>query len=249
MCRFFLNGGCIRGELCPYSHEFPDERHLDVNGVGFIFNTGVQNSGVAMQRRFQPPPQSSPQQPQPPAYHGRQQSPQPQPLNATAMPQQTPPQAPVRTPVASHPPYVAAPTYTGASMPTVAPPGIPVHYQPTSSIYTYGTPPAPQPAPGDIRAPPQAPPIMTSQVYVAAPMHLQPRNGTTAPISVVPRTDIGPYSPPTPFPYALPPQLTVAYQHASIVPVSSYAQPAMVYSYPAQQQAVYTAMMPTAASA
>lgn len=249
MCRFFLNGGCIRGELCPYSHEFPDERHLDVNGVGFIFNTGVQNSGAAMQRRFQPQQQSSPVQ-QPPAYHVRQQSPQPQPLS-NAMTQQTPPQAAVRTPVAPHPQYVAAPTYNAALPAVPAPTGIPVHYQPTSSIYTYGA--ATQPPP-DLRPPPQAPPMMTSQMYVAAAapppaMHLQPRNGTTAPITVLPRTDVGPYAPPTPFPYALPPQLTVAYQHASIVPVSGYSQPAMVYSYPAQQHALYSAMMPAAASA
>ena len=70
-CRFFLNGGCLRGDACPYSHDLPDERHLDVNGVGFIFTSGVQNSGSALQRRYQPqgsPAQPAPGAPQPPAY-------------------------------------------------------------------------------------------------------------------------------------------------------------------------------------
>lgn len=44
ICKYFINGGCLRGRACPYSHELPDERHLDVNGLGFILNPNVQNA-------------------------------------------------------------------------------------------------------------------------------------------------------------------------------------------------------------
>ncbi|CCW61032.1 unnamed protein product [Phytomonas sp. EM1] len=44
VCKYFVNGGCLRGATCPYSHELPDERHLDVNGVGFILNPNVHNA-------------------------------------------------------------------------------------------------------------------------------------------------------------------------------------------------------------
>ncbi|CAD2215360.1 hypothetical protein AGDE_12035 [Angomonas deanei] len=43
VCKYFVNGGCTRGMACPYLHELPDERHLDVNGLGFILNPNVQN--------------------------------------------------------------------------------------------------------------------------------------------------------------------------------------------------------------
>eukprot|EP00796_Vickermania_ingenoplastis_P008846 gene8846-6227_t len=43
VCKYFINGGCQRGN-CPYLHEVPDERHLDVNGLGFILNPNVQNA-------------------------------------------------------------------------------------------------------------------------------------------------------------------------------------------------------------
>ena len=46
ICRFFLNGGCMRGDQCPYLHELPDERHLDVNNQGFIFNAQAVNSNI-----------------------------------------------------------------------------------------------------------------------------------------------------------------------------------------------------------
>jgi hypothetical protein len=45
VCKYFLNGGCLRGEGCQFLHEIPDERHLDVNGVGFVFNSNAQNTG------------------------------------------------------------------------------------------------------------------------------------------------------------------------------------------------------------
>ena len=58
ICRFFLSGGCMRGESCPYLHELPDERHLDVNGVGFIFNSNAQNTHhPGASRKMTPPSQ------------------------------------------------------------------------------------------------------------------------------------------------------------------------------------------------
>lgn len=248
LCRFFLNGGCIRGDACPYLHELPDERHLDVNGVGFIFTSGVQNSGIALQqqRRFQQP-QSSPQQP--PSYHGRQASPPPQGATSSgAQPNQplSGPGAP-RTPLSAAPgPYIGAPPFNPSSAPMPLSNGAPgpMHFQPPSNMYSYG--------PGtatDLRPPPQSP-IMPGQAYVASPpMHLQPRSGTTAPITVVPQLEPGPYNPPTPFAYALPPLLTLAYQHAALAPVSPFAQPAAVFSLPAQQATIYTTLMPSVATA
>ncbi|KAK7198542.1 hypothetical protein NESM_000815900 [Novymonas esmeraldas] len=44
VCKYFVNGGCLRGANCPYLHELPDERHLDVNGLGFILNPNVHNA-------------------------------------------------------------------------------------------------------------------------------------------------------------------------------------------------------------
>jgi hypothetical protein len=44
LCKYFVNGGCLRGESCSFLHELPDERHLDVNGLGFIFNSNVHNA-------------------------------------------------------------------------------------------------------------------------------------------------------------------------------------------------------------
>lgn len=44
VCKYFINGGCLRGAACPYLHELPDERHLDVNGLGFILNANVHNA-------------------------------------------------------------------------------------------------------------------------------------------------------------------------------------------------------------
>lgn len=44
VCKYFINGGCLRGAACPYLHELPDERHLDVNGLGFILNPNVHNA-------------------------------------------------------------------------------------------------------------------------------------------------------------------------------------------------------------
>ncbi|KAG8340063.1 Torus domain [Trypanosoma vivax] len=44
LCRFFVNGGCIRGENCQFLHQLPDERHLDVNGYGYILNPNVHNA-------------------------------------------------------------------------------------------------------------------------------------------------------------------------------------------------------------
>ncbi|KAG5501369.1 hypothetical protein JKF63_03181 [Porcisia hertigi] len=44
VCKYFVNGGCLRGSNCPYLHELPDERHLDVNGLGFILNPNVHNA-------------------------------------------------------------------------------------------------------------------------------------------------------------------------------------------------------------
>jgi len=44
LCKYFINGGCLRGDSCQFLHELPDERHLDVNGVGFIFNSNVHNA-------------------------------------------------------------------------------------------------------------------------------------------------------------------------------------------------------------
>lgn len=44
LCKYFVNGGCIKGDQCNYLHELPDERHLDVNGLGFIFNSNVHNA-------------------------------------------------------------------------------------------------------------------------------------------------------------------------------------------------------------
>lgn len=44
LCKYFVNGGCLRGDQCQFLHELPDERHLDVNGVGFILNSNVHNA-------------------------------------------------------------------------------------------------------------------------------------------------------------------------------------------------------------
>lgn len=44
LCKYFLNGGCLRGAQCQYLHELPDERHLDVNGFGYILNPNVHNA-------------------------------------------------------------------------------------------------------------------------------------------------------------------------------------------------------------
>ncbi|KEG06456.1 hypothetical protein DQ04_13841020 [Trypanosoma grayi] len=44
LCKYFLNGGCLRGAQCQYLHELPDERHLDVNGYGYILNPNVHNA-------------------------------------------------------------------------------------------------------------------------------------------------------------------------------------------------------------
>lgn len=48
MCKFYVNGGCTRGDSCPYSHELPDERHLDVAGLGFILHSNVHNAQKTM---------------------------------------------------------------------------------------------------------------------------------------------------------------------------------------------------------
>jgi hypothetical protein len=53
VCKYFVNGGCLRGANCPYLHELPDERHLDVNGLGFILNPNVHNA-----QKTVPSPQS-----------------------------------------------------------------------------------------------------------------------------------------------------------------------------------------------
>ena len=60
VCKYFLNGGCLRGDDCTFSHELPDDRHLDVNGVGFILNTNVAvanfpKNGAAPKNRTTPP--------------------------------------------------------------------------------------------------------------------------------------------------------------------------------------------------
>lgn len=44
LCKYFVNGGCLRGDQCSFLHELPDERHLDVNGLGFIFKSNVHNA-------------------------------------------------------------------------------------------------------------------------------------------------------------------------------------------------------------
>lgn len=44
VCKYFINGGCLRGAGCPFMHKLPDDRHLDVNGLGFILNANVQNA-------------------------------------------------------------------------------------------------------------------------------------------------------------------------------------------------------------
>lgn len=68
VCKYFVNGGCLRGANCPYLHELPDERHLDVNGLGFILNPNVHNaqktvptpqSQVTMSAPSQPPKNTS----------------------------------------------------------------------------------------------------------------------------------------------------------------------------------------------
>lgn len=48
LCKYFMNGGCVRGVSCPFSHHVPDERHLDVNKVGFILHPNVQNAQKAV---------------------------------------------------------------------------------------------------------------------------------------------------------------------------------------------------------
>nr|CCC89598.1 unnamed protein product [Trypanosoma congolense IL3000] len=44
LCKYYINGGCLRGAQCQYLHELPDERHLDVNGFGYILNPNVHNA-------------------------------------------------------------------------------------------------------------------------------------------------------------------------------------------------------------
>ncbi|AAZ10111.1 ZFP family member, putative [Trypanosoma equiperdum] len=44
LCKYYVNGGCLRGAQCQYLHELPDERHLDVNGYGYILNPNVHNA-------------------------------------------------------------------------------------------------------------------------------------------------------------------------------------------------------------
>lgn len=61
VCKYFINGGCLRGASCPYLHELPDERHLDVNGLGFILNPNVHNAQktvAAPQTSLNPNPRS-----------------------------------------------------------------------------------------------------------------------------------------------------------------------------------------------
>lgn len=49
LCKYFVNGGCLRGDSCGYLHELPDERHLDVNGLGFILHSNVHNAQKTVQ--------------------------------------------------------------------------------------------------------------------------------------------------------------------------------------------------------
>lgn len=59
LCKYFINGGCVRGALCPFSHSVPDERHLDVNKVGFILHPNVQNAQKAVPTSVSSPSSSS----------------------------------------------------------------------------------------------------------------------------------------------------------------------------------------------
>jgi hypothetical protein len=66
LCKYFINGGCLRGEQCQYLHELPDERHLDVNGVGFILHSGVHNAQKSVAppgRKRRPMPRYRPPEP------------------------------------------------------------------------------------------------------------------------------------------------------------------------------------------
>lgn len=56
VCKYFVNGGCLRGAACPYLHELPDERHLDINGLGFILNPNVHNAQKTSANVSAPPP-------------------------------------------------------------------------------------------------------------------------------------------------------------------------------------------------
>jgi hypothetical protein len=297
-CRFFLNGGCLRGDACPYSHELPDDRHLDVNNVGFIFTSGVQNSATALQRRYQqhqttvlpstaqplamtPVQSASPQQP--PAYHHARahQSPQPQ----------------QPTPALNRGSSVGSVTaqpflpqgFTQQAIPTAAAAAPQLQYAsspsgPTSSIYTYG--PMGQPAVSVVNphaqavpthlhpqanvfaAPQAAPPMHVAHPGVGAPQPafapqtylqqalpanvtlLQPpvRGSSVGPIPIVQRTDAGPYAPPPPLPYALPPHITIAYQFVGI-PAGTSETAYGSYNQAAHHANIMATLVPVTASA
>lgn len=265
-CRFFLSGGCLRGDACPYLHEFPDDRHLDVNGVGFIFNSNVKNSSAALQRNYQPPNQAVPggmpshaaagQPTAPPAYvqasgPALHKSPQPQ-------PSPTPSSAlgASRSVGSAHAqPFVPQqPTAVFQQASTLGPagqPGLPP-FQATAGIYTYSGQPTPMHAIPQARPQPnQAAPTMYAMPVGAQPQvsHLQTVTSTSGigAITIVTRQDPGPYAPPMALPYALPPHLGFAFEQGGMTPIP------VVYTFgnyspEAHHAAAMATLIPTAVS-
>jgi hypothetical protein len=161
-CRYFLNGGCLRGDACPFSHEFPDERHLDVNNVGFIFTSNVQNSAVALQRRYQ-------QQLQQPVH---QHSPSPQGLRDLNMGQpsmhsvQSPPTYGGGRTHHSPPPQAVAQPIQGRQPSASAQAYIPQAYAPITGA-TSAQPPQTQPSAPQQQQQQQPPPPQQPQYTYA----------------------------------------------------------------------------------
>eukprot|EP00760_Papus_ankaliazontas_P027435 PhM_4_TR3336/c0_g1_i1/m.84130 len=63
VCKFFLQGGCIRGAGCSYLHELPKDSTLsavaDSSVTGIVFNVNAKNTFTAMQRQSSVDPSPS----------------------------------------------------------------------------------------------------------------------------------------------------------------------------------------------
>ena len=57
ICKFFLAGGCSRGDACPFLHELPNDSTLAgstdtaTSVTGIVFNVNAKNTGTALQKQ------------------------------------------------------------------------------------------------------------------------------------------------------------------------------------------------------